>query len=41
MMIPAGGVTEEEINKYAAEDPAVVSGLLVADVRPWLVGMSQ
>ncbi len=41
MMIPAAGVSEEEITKYAAEDPAVKSGLLLAEVRPWLIGMSQ
>jgi uncharacterized protein YciI len=41
MMIPAAGVSEEEIRAFAAEDPAVKSGLLVAEVRPWLVGMGQ
>jgi uncharacterized protein YciI len=41
MMIPAAGVSEEEITQYAAEDPAVKSGVLIAEVRPWLVGMSQ
>jgi uncharacterized protein YciI len=41
MMIPAAGVTEDEIIKYAAADPAVKSGVLVAEVRPWLIGMSQ
>jgi uncharacterized protein YciI len=41
MMIPAAGVSEEEVAKYAAEDPAVKSGLLLAEVRPWLIGMSQ
>jgi uncharacterized protein YciI len=41
MMIPAAGVSEEEIKAFAAEDPAVRSGLLVAEVRPWLVGMSK
>jgi uncharacterized protein YciI len=41
MMIPAAGVTEQEVSKYAADDPAVKSGLLLAEVRPWLIGMSQ
>jgi hypothetical protein len=41
MMIPNAGVSEEEITLYAAEDPAVKSGLLLAEVRPWLIGMSQ
>jgi uncharacterized protein YciI len=39
MMIPMAGVDEEEIRRYAAEDPAVLSGLLQVDVRPWLIGM--
>jgi uncharacterized protein YciI len=39
MMIPAAGVPEAEIRQFAAEDPAVRSGLLVAEVRPWLIGM--
>lgn len=41
MMVPTAGVSEAEIAKYAAEDPAVESGLLLAEVRPWLIGMSQ
>ncbi len=40
-MIPTAGVGEEEITKYAAEDPAVQSGVLIAEVRPWLIGMRQ
>jgi uncharacterized protein YciI len=40
MMIPAAGVTESEIAAFAAEDPAVMSGLLTFEVRPWLIGMS-
>lgn len=40
MMIPAAGVTEAEIAVFAAEDPAVKSGVLRFDVRPWLIGMS-
>jgi uncharacterized protein YciI len=41
MMISAAGMSEEEIRAFAAEDPAVRCGLLEAEVRPWLVGMSQ
>jgi uncharacterized protein YciI len=41
MMIPAAGVTEEEIAAFAAADPAVKSGLLLVEIRPWLIGMSQ
>jgi len=40
MMIPAAGVPQAEIEAFAAEDPAVKSGLLRYEVRPWLVGMS-
>jgi uncharacterized protein YciI len=41
MMIPAAGVSEAEVEAFAAADPAVVSGLLLAEIRPWLIGMSQ
>jgi len=40
MMIPAAGVSEEEVRRFAEADPAVRSGLLLAEVRPWLIGMS-
>jgi uncharacterized protein YciI len=40
MMIPAAGVSEEEVRHFAESDPAVKSGLLLAEVRPWLIGMS-
>jgi len=39
MMIPAPGLTEAEIVAFAHADPAVRSGLLRVDVRPWFVGM--
>lgn len=39
MMVPTPGVTEEETRRFAAEDPAVRSGTLVAEVRPWFIGM--
>ncbi len=41
MMIPAAGVSEDEIRTFAQEDPAVKSGVLLAEIRQWLVGMSQ
>ena len=40
MMVPAAGITEAEISAFAAEDPAVTSGVLRFEVRPWLIGMS-
>ncbi|MEO6747730.1 MAG: YciI family protein [Caldimonas sp.] len=39
MMIPAEGLTAEEIKAFADADPTVVSGLLRAEVREWMVGM--
>ena len=41
MMIPAAGIAEDEIRKFAEDDPAVRSGLLRAEVRPWLIGMRR
>jgi uncharacterized protein YciI len=41
MMIPTAGTSEDEITRFAQEDPAVKAGLLLAEVRPWLVGMSK
>jgi len=40
MMIPAAGVTEDEVRRFAAADPAVRDGTLTFDLRPWLIGMS-
>ena len=40
LMISAAGATEAEISAFAAEDPAVKSGVLLFEVRPWLIGMS-
>src|SRR5687767_6837664 len=41
MMVPVAGVSEEEVARFASEDPAVKSGTLLAEVRPWLIGMSR
>lgn len=41
MMIPSAGLSEAEIRQFAADDPAVKTGLLVAEIRPWLVGMRR
>ena len=41
MMIPAAGLGEDEIREFAQDDPAVRSGLLRAEVRPWLIGMRK
>lgn len=39
MMVPQAGQTEQEIKEFAAADPAVKAGLLIAEVHQWLVGM--
>jgi uncharacterized protein YciI len=40
-MIPEPGVSEDEVRRFAGDDPAVKSGLLTVEVRPWLVGMKK
>lgn len=39
MMIAAAGVSKEELARYAADDPAVKSGVLKFEIREWLVAM--
>lgn len=39
MMVTTKEVTMEEIESFAAEDPAVKSGLLLFEVRPWMTAM--
>ena len=41
MMVPAAGVTQAEMEEFAAADPAVRSGLLVYEIRPWLTPMDR
>lgn len=41
MMIPVAGVSEEDVRRFANDDPAVKGGLLVVEIRPWLIGMSR
>ncbi|HEY2559999.1 MAG TPA: YciI family protein [Caldimonas sp.] len=41
MMVAEPGVAEEELRAFAAADPAVTSGLLAFEVRPWLVGLHK
>lgn len=41
MMIPEAGISEAEIVAFANADPTVQSGLLKAEVRPWLIGMKK
>ena len=41
MMIAEAGVSREEVERFAAADPSVQSGLLTFEVRQWLVGMQK
>ena len=41
IMVAEPGVSEQELATFAAEDPAVKSGLLEFEVRPWLVGLRK
>ncbi len=41
MMVAIKEVTYEELEAFAAEDPAVKSGLLTYEVRPWMTVMEQ
>lgn len=34
-----GNLAQQELRSFAAANPAVASGLLAFEVRPWLVGM--
>lgn len=39
MMIASKEVTREELEEFAASDPAVIAGLLNFEVRTWYVAM--
>ena len=41
MMVATSGVTKEEVETFAAADPAVKSGLLTYEVKPWYVAMEK
>jgi len=41
MMIPIKSITQDEMEAYAAADPAVQSGLLTYEIRPWLTAMER
>jgi uncharacterized protein YciI len=41
MMITTKDVTQEEIEEFAAADPAVQSGLLTYEIRPWMTAMER
>lgn len=39
MMIATRRVSSQELSQYAGQDPAVRSGLLRFEVRPWLIAI--
>ena len=41
MMVPTVAVSQQEMEAFASADPAVQSGLLVYEVRPWLIAMKH
>jgi len=41
MMVATKDVSRDELDAFAASDPAVQAGLLVYEVRPWLAAMEQ
>ena len=41
MMVATKDVTREELEAFAAADPAVQSGLLLYEVRPWMTAMER
>ena len=41
MMVATKDVSREELEAFAAEDPAVKAGLLVFEIRTWLTAMEH
>ncbi|MSP14987.1 MAG: hypothetical protein EXR62_18775 [Chloroflexi bacterium] len=41
MMVPVAGMATEEMEAFAAADPAVLSGLLRFEIKPWYVAMRK
>jgi hypothetical protein len=41
MMITTKDVSHEEIEAFAAADPAIESGLLTYEIRPWMTAMQH
>jgi hypothetical protein len=41
MMITVPGLKQEDVNKFAADDPSVKSGLLTFEVKPWMIAMEK
>jgi uncharacterized protein YciI len=41
MMVATKDVSQEELDAFAADDPAVKAGLLIYEIRPWLTAMEH
>jgi len=41
MMVATKDVSQEELETFAAADPAVQTGLLIYEIRPWLTVMEH
>jgi uncharacterized protein YciI len=41
MIVATRDVSQDELDAFAADDPAVRSGLLIYEVRPWLTAMEH
>ena len=41
MMIAPEDVSQEELEVFAASDPAVQAGLLIYEIRPWFTAMEH
>ena len=41
MMVATKEVSQEELEAFAADDPAVKAGLLLYEIRPWLTAMEH
>jgi uncharacterized protein YciI len=39
MMVATKDVSQEELGAFTAADPAVLSGLLIYEIHPWLTAM--
>ncbi len=41
MMVATKEVSQDELDAFAASDPAVEAGLLIYEIRPWLTAMEH
>lgn len=41
MMITTKDVSQEEIEAFASDDPAIKLGLLIYEIRPWMTAMEH